>query len=86
VRVAREKGNGCVVVTSDREIRTAVERFGAVAISADEFNQILRTLDGAYAADDEVDFMELRPSKSGNPNRLSKSARRRNEKLQKLKL
>jgi len=86
VRVAREKGNGCVVVTSDREIRTAVERFGAVAISADEFNQILRTLDGAYAADDEVDFIELRPSKSGNPNRLSKSQRRRNEKLQKLKL
>src|SRR6266508_3463706 len=70
VRVAREKGNGCAVVTSDREIRTAVERFGAVAISADE----------------EVDFMELRRSKSGNPNRLSKSQRRRNEKLQKLKL
>jgi predicted RNA-binding protein with PIN domain len=83
VRVAHEKGSGCVVVTSDREIRTAVERFGAVAVSADEFNQILRSLDGAYA-DDDLDAMEFRSSKSGH--RLAKSERRRNEKLQKLKL
>jgi hypothetical protein len=72
-------------VTSDREIRTAVERSGAVAVSAGEFNQILRSLDGGYAGD-EADAMEFSPSKSGNPNRLSKSERRRNEKLQKLKL
>jgi predicted RNA-binding protein with PIN domain len=85
VRVAREKGSGCVVVTSDREIRTTVERFGAVAISADDFNQILRSLDEGYA-DDEGDAVEFSASKSGNPNRLSKSERRRNEKLRKLKL
>jgi hypothetical protein len=82
VRVAREKGSGCVVVTSDREIRTAVERSGAVAVSAGEFNQILRSLDEPYA--DDVDAMEFRQSKSGH--RLAKSERRRNEKLQKLKL
>jgi uncharacterized protein len=85
VRVAREKGDGCVVVTSDREIRSAVERFGAVAVSADEFNQILRSLDGSYS-DDEGDVVEFSASKRGNPHRLSKSERRRNEKLRKLKL
>ena len=46
IRLARQKGAGSVVVTSDREIRSAVERFGAVAVSAGEFNQILRALDG----------------------------------------
>jgi predicted RNA-binding protein with PIN domain len=83
VRVAREKGSGCVVVTSDREIRTAVERSGAVAVSAGEFNQILRSLDGGYA-DDDLDAIELPQSRTGR--RLAKSERRKNEKLQKLRL
>ena len=42
VRLARQKGSGCVVVTSDREVRRAVERFGAAAIYAGEFSEILR--------------------------------------------
>ena len=45
VRLARQKGSGCVVVTSDREVRRAVERFGAAAIYAGEFSQILRNLE-----------------------------------------
>jgi predicted RNA-binding protein with PIN domain len=85
VRVAREKGGGCVVVTSDREIRNAVERFDAVAVSAGDFNQILRSLDGWYS-DDGDDPGESIASKRGNPNRLSKTERRRNEKLKKLRL
>ena len=31
IRLAREKNSNAVVVSSDREIRSAVERFGAVA-------------------------------------------------------
>lgn len=85
VRLAREKGSGCVVVTSDREIRTAVERFDAVAISAADFNRILRSLDEG-STEDEFDEAEIISSKRGNPNRLSKSERRRNEKLRKLRL
>jgi predicted RNA-binding protein with PIN domain len=85
VRVAREKGGGCVVVTSDHEIRNAVERFDAVAVSAGDFNQILRSLDGSYS-DDGDDPGEFIASKRGNPNRLSKAERRRNEKLKKLRL
>lgn len=85
VRLAREKGGGSVVVSSDHEIRNAVERFGAVAIAASEFSQILRSLDSGTSGDDFDD--EIYPSsKRGNPNRLSKLERRRSEKLKKLKL
>ena len=85
VRLAREKGGGCVVVTSDREIRSTVERFDAVAISAGEFNRILRTLDGA-AHDDDFAEREIEKRDRGNPKRASKSERRRKEKLRKLRL
>ena len=85
VRLAREKGSGCVIVTSDREIRSAVERFGAVAVSAGEFSRILRTLDAGSSGDDYADEDRNAP-KGGNPKRASKSDRRRNEKLKKLRL
>jgi predicted RNA-binding protein with PIN domain len=85
VRMAREKGSGSVVITSDREIRRAVERFGGVAVYAGEFNQILRTLDGV-PADDYADESEMDSSHADNRNRLSKSDRKRQEKLQKLRL
>lgn len=85
VRIARAKSAGAVVVSSDREIRNAVERSGAVAVSADKFNQILHSLDGSYRDDDGED-RDFRTAKKGNPNRLSKSERRRSEKLKKLKL
>src|SRR5262245_24651835 len=84
VRTARSKGGGCVVVTSDREIRNAVERFDAVAISADEFNRILGELDG-LPMDDEVD-QELDLARRGSRNRPSKAERRRIDKLKKLRL
>jgi predicted RNA-binding protein with PIN domain len=83
VRTAREKGSGSVVITSDREIRRAVERFGAVAIYAGEFNEILRTLEILPGEDDSE---ETEPSPSGNRNRLSKSERKRQEKIHKLRL
>jgi uncharacterized protein len=85
MRVAREKSAGAVVVSSDREIRNAVERSGAVAISADEFNQILHSLDKRdWLEDDEI--FDSRPAKKGNPSRVSKIEHRRNEKLKKLRL
>lgn len=85
VRLARTKAAGAVVVTSDREIQSAVERFGATAVSASEFGRILRSLDRSYDADDEEE-VEVAPVKKGNANRLSKSARRQNDKLKKLKI
>lgn len=85
IRLAREKGSGCVVVTSDREIRKAVERFGAVAIYSSEFNQILRGLDDA-AGEDEADEVDEQRSQRGNPNRIGKAERKRQERLKKLRL
>jgi len=85
IRLARQKGAGSVVVTSDREIRSAVERFYAVAVSAGEFNQILRTLDG-NSYDEDFSDEEINASRKGNPRRASKSDRRRNDKLRKLRL
>jgi predicted RNA-binding protein with PIN domain len=81
IRLARGKGGGSVVITSDREIQKAVERFGAVAVSSDEFSRILRSVDGGgeqAPEDDEFDHP--------NPNRGSKPERRRNQKLRKLRL
>lgn len=85
VRFAREKGSGSVVVTSDREIRSAVERFGAVTVPAGEFSRILRSLDWGVS-DDGYEDSRIFPVEGGNPRRASKSERRRVEKLKKLRL
>ncbi|HVO91462.1 MAG TPA: NYN domain-containing protein [Terriglobales bacterium] len=83
VRLARERGSGCVVVTSDREIHKAVARLGAVAIYSAEFNQILRRLDEACAQDATDEEEQIR---HGNPNRLAKTDRKRQARLKKLRL
>jgi len=85
VRLARTKSAGAVVVTSDREIQSAVERSGATAVSAAEFSRILRSLDGSYDVDDDEEA-DVEAVKKGNANRLSKSARRHNDKLKKLRI
>lgn len=82
VRLAREKGSGCVVVTSDREVRRAVEKFGAAAVYASEFSRILRNLE--LSADTGGHPEERRSNKQGNPNRLAKAERQRLERLKKL--
>ena len=82
VRLARAKGSGCVVVTSDREVRRAVEKFGAAAVYADEFSRILRKLE--LAADGGSDEGGRRPNKKGNPKRLAKNERQRQGRLKKL--
>jgi uncharacterized protein len=84
VRRARKQSTGCVVVTSDREVRSAVERFGAVALYAGEFKDMLRNLTESFN-DEEPDYPQRGAPKRGNPRRLSKKERKRREKLNKLK-
>lgn len=84
VRLARKESAGCVVVTSDREVRTAVERFGTVALYSGEFSLMLRNL-GATFAGEEPDYPRREARKKGNPRRLSKKERKRRETLTKLK-
>jgi uncharacterized protein len=83
IRIARTKGSGCVVVSSDREIRNAVEKFGAVAISAGEFGGILQQVERPYS--DEYSEPEPRAAKKGNPRRLGKLEKKRVEMLRKLR-
>ena len=83
VRIARTKGSGCVVVSSDREIQKAVEKFGAVAISSGDFADIIRSLERPFESDYEE--LEAPMLKKGNPNRLSKVERRRQDVLKKLR-
>ena len=86
IRRARKQSSGCVVVTSDREVRNAVERLGAVALYAGEFRDMLSSGVQAYSFDDEELHDESRKMpKKGNPNRLSKKERKRREKLNKLR-
>ena len=84
IRIARQKGSGCVVVTSDREVRKAVEKFGAAAVYAGEFSAILRNLDRPSTEEEDESSTAL-PTRGGNPNRPSKTERRRQEKLKKLR-
>lgn len=84
VRRARKQSAGCVVVTSDREVRNAVERFGAVALYAGEFTELLRQHTYSLEPED-AECPERGLPKKGNPRRLSKKERKRREKLNKLK-
>lgn len=84
VRRARRQSTGCVVVTSDREVRNATERFGAVALYAGEFKDMLYHVAQSFD-DEELDNAPRETPKKGNPRRLSKKERKRREKLNKLR-
>jgi predicted RNA-binding protein with PIN domain len=84
-RLASEMGSGCVVVTSDRDLRRAVEARSAVAIYAAEFSTKLRSLETEDEGFEGLRNEELRDKeKKGNPRRLSKEERKRRVKLKKL--
>ena len=85
-RLAREMGSGCVVVTSDREVRSAAEASGAVAVYSGEFSAKLRDLDKEnFFEEEDEGLRDLRVAgKRGNPRRLSKRERKRRERLKKL--
>ena len=82
-RLAREMGSGCVVVTSDREVRSAAEAGGAVAVYSGEFSAKLKNLDRELIFEEE-EGLERVEGKKGNPRKLSKRERKRRERLKKL--
>ncbi len=86
-RLARELGDTCVVVTSDRELRRSVERSGAVAVYVNQFLARMRPVPGAPDPMEDDDGGPPRGrdgQKKGNPRRLSRSERRRRDYLAKL--
>lgn len=88
-RMAREIGETCIVVTSDRDLRRSVESGGAVAVYVGEFLAKMRKPLAETAEVEGIDEVGALPSrwdgrKKGNPRRLSKAERVRRERLAKL--
>ena len=82
--LARMAAQGGAVVSSDREVRRAATRAGAIAVTAHEFLARLETrprgvAPGAQEAGDDADRDEPERRaggpKKGNPRRLGKKAR-----------
>lgn len=88
-RLAREIGDTCIVVTSDRDLRRSVESSGAVAVYVGEFLAKMRVNPDMPDPEDEAVDLEPFPRgrdgrKKGNPRRLSRAERVRRERLAKL--
>jgi uncharacterized protein len=69
-RLAAQLRSGAVVVSSDRAVRGAAERAGAVAVTTEQF---LTALDSE--TDDERDDDDEPPTRGGNPRRPSRTER-----------
>jgi predicted RNA-binding protein with PIN domain len=84
VRLARQHGNGAIVVTSDRAVQDAARRAGCAVLGAEQFLAGL-TRDGANEGASE-DIEPERPApKRGNPRRSSKRARAAGRALKRLR-
>jgi predicted RNA-binding protein with PIN domain len=86
-RMAEELGNACVVVSSDREVARAVQRAGGVAIRIGEFESRLRAAFSPMAQaglPEEEEPFSGGTQKGGNPRRLSKEDRMKQNRLHKL--
>jgi predicted RNA-binding protein with PIN domain len=84
IRMTRPRASGTVVITSDREVRSAVERLGAATVLSEEFIDILHEMDGPRQQDidDSDDFGAQGRARSKGG---SRSTRRRSEALRKLR-
>ncbi|HXN06875.1 MAG TPA: NYN domain-containing protein [Nitrospiria bacterium] len=89
-RLIKSLKEKCVVVSSDREIIQCAEQNRSVAITVAEFEKKLlsnRDSDFVELSDDDSDESASRNSggkKSGNPRKLSKKKREKQNKLRKL--
>jgi predicted RNA-binding protein with PIN domain len=84
-RLAKEKGTGAVVVTSDREVSRYAERISIPVISSDQFKERIEISAVRIGKDVELDEEEgwgLR--RKGPSRRLSKKERRTRAALKKL--
>ncbi|HWP60590.1 MAG TPA: NYN domain-containing protein [Candidatus Acidoferrales bacterium] len=81
-RLAREFGDASVVVSSDRELQLAVQQTGATVVYASEFERKLRQAGSVEPGPDPSE--PPRAEKKGNPRKLSKSERKRRQRLGRL--
>src|SRR5499426_1084798 len=92
MRLARELGNGAVVVSSDRKVQDAARRAGSAVLTAEQFLEALAVPETPAGSDspdirDMKDDPEDEPArdKRGNPRRLSKKARQAQRALGRLR-
>lgn len=87
-RMARELGNACIVVSSDREVARSTQRSGGVAITIGEFERRLWAAFSHSGQEAPGEAREEPPAgttqKGGNPRRLSKEERKKRLRLNKL--
>jgi len=89
IRLARQLGNGAIVVSSDRKVQDAARRAGSAVLAAEQFLEALAVpqtssgSDSLHIKDDAED--EPARDKRGNPRRLSKKARQARRALGRLR-
>jgi hypothetical protein len=88
-RITSDRGEGFVVVTSDRLLAKNVRRNKAAAISSPDFVYKLkmaryREIKGLNEEDEDDHFLQLQTKKRGNPKKTSKKIRREKSRLDKL--
>ncbi|MDZ4383895.1 MAG: NYN domain-containing protein [Nitrospirota bacterium] len=88
-RIVRGHEEEYTVITSDKEVASFAETWGHTAIPSEEFiPKLCYGYDkgtGAYKDDEEDDGNQVVTTrKKGNPNKLSKAARRRKQRLDRL--
>jgi hypothetical protein len=84
VRLARQHGNGAIMVTSDRAVQDAARRAGCAVLGADEFLTGLASDDAAEQGSEDTEPDRVAP-KRGNPRRSSKRARAAGRALKRLR-
>ncbi len=84
VRLARQHGNGAIVVTSDRAVQDASRRAGCAVLDAAEFLAGLANDGAAEPESDDAEPDRVVP-KRGNPRRSSKRARAAGRALKRLR-
>jgi predicted RNA-binding protein with PIN domain len=84
IRMARQHGNGAVVVTSDRAVQDASRRAGCAVLGAAEFLAGLTNDDAADQGGEDAEPDRVAP-KRGNPRRSSKRARAAGRALKRLR-
>ncbi len=85
-RMVKEDDVEYTVITSDREIASFAETHGHTAIPSEEFIPKLLVRGGAVSGEwkDDDEYRPVTVKKKGNPRKLSKTARRRKQKLDRL--
>jgi predicted RNA-binding protein with PIN domain len=82
-RLAVRYGRHCAVVSSDREVAHSALAQGALVLSSAEFaRKLLAPPSSSRPGEkDESDLPARRPDKKGNPRKLPKSVRRRQQRM-----